>query len=420
VALAPACFAAVEAGDAGDLPGTSQEVGPPGPLPQIQGSAGSSSDRDMFKICLTGGGDFSASTVGGTGFDTQLFLLNADGLGVYANDDAGAPGPSRLPADHSLTPRAAGVYYLAISHFDFDPISEDGLIFPNRSGVAGPTGPGGKKPMIGWGGQEFSPAGQYTIFLTGARSCIPPDETAPAIRLRTPAQGAVYERGQVVLADYDCVDEEGGSGVASCAGTVPSGSPIDTATAGHKSFTVTTSDEEGNEASLSHGYTVVEPVPPLAFHGFLRPLVNPPGVNTVKAGRRVTLKFILNRLPGQDPYAAGYPRSGAVPCGSGQDVELGDRTEGRRWRIPISRTREFHVYQWTTERRWAGTCRQFVLELVDGSVQRANFRFRGKPPRPPKPPRPERPDRDDDDRGDDDRDDDRGNDRGNDRRGDDD
>jgi hypothetical protein len=406
--LPPAAFGAVEVGDTGELPATAQEVGPPGELPEIQGTIATSADRDVYKICLTGGGDFMATTVGGTGFDTQLFLLNESGLGVYANDDGGAPGPSTLPANHVLTPRTPGVYYLAISHYDFDPISVGGPIFPNRSSVVGPTGRGGTLPMTGWTGVGDHLGGPYTIFLTGARSCIPPDTTAPVINLRAPAEGAVYKRGEVVLADYDCVEEEGGSGLASCDGPVPSGSPIDTATAGPKSFTVTTSDERGNADSVTHTYTVVEPVPPLGFHGFLRPLVNPPGVNKVHAGRRVLLKFLLNRVRDLDPYAAGYPRSGAVPCTFDQDVEVGDPTSGRRFRVPISRTREFHAYQWSTDRSWAGTCRQFVLKLADGSVHRANFRFTGRPPRPPRPPKPPKPPKpDDDDRDkDDDRDDD--------------
>jgi Bacterial pre-peptidase C-terminal domain len=396
---APAAVAAVEVGDAGDVPATAQEVGPPGPLTEIQGTATDSLDRDVYKICLTGGGDFSASTVGGAGFDTQLFLLNEGGFGVYANDDGGATGPSLLPANHPLTPTEPGTYYLAISHFDYDPISVGGPIFPNRSSVVGPTGRGGTLPMTGWTGTGTHPGGTYTIFLEGTLSCIPPDTTAPVINLRTPPDGAVYERGQVVLADYGCVEEEGGSGLASCEGPVPSGSPIDTATSGPKTFTVTTSDERGNADSVTHSYTVVEPPPPLGFHGFLRPLSNPPAVNVVKAGHRVLLKFTLNRVPGQDPYAEGYPRSGAVPCDSGQNVELGDPTQGRRFRIPISRTRDFHAYQWSTDKRWAGTCRQFVLKLADGSVQRANFRFRGRssrPPKPPKPGKPGKPDHDDD------------------------
>lgn len=33
-------------------------------------------------------------------------------------------------------------------------------------------------------------------------------------------------------------------------------------------------------------------------------------------------------------------------------------------------------YVWKTERSWAGTCRQLVLTLNDGSVHTANFKFK--------------------------------------------
>jgi hypothetical protein len=35
-----------------------------------------------------------------------------------------------------------------------------------------------------------------------------------------------------------------------------------------------------------------------------------------------------------------------------------------------------YSYLWRTERSWANTCRQLVLELADGSFHRATFKFR--------------------------------------------
>jgi hypothetical protein len=34
---------------------------------------------------------------------------------------------------------------------------------------------------------------------------------------------------------------------------------------------------------------------------------------------------------------------------------------------------------WKTERKWMGTCREFVLKLDDGSVHVAQFQFTKKP-----------------------------------------
>jgi hypothetical protein len=86
------------------------------------------------------------------------------------------------------------------------------------------------------------------------------DKTAPSIRIGSPTDGETLTQGQRIAADYSCADEANGSGPASCAGPVPSGAPIDTATPGQKTFTVTAQDNAGNVASLARTYTVAAPV----------------------------------------------------------------------------------------------------------------------------------------------------------------
>jgi hypothetical protein len=73
------------------------------------------------------------------------------------------------------------------------------------------------------------------------------DSTPPTITVTTPANLATYNANQVVNAAYGCTDF--GSGVASCVGTVPSGSKIGTMPTGistPKSFTVNSTDKVGN------------------------------------------------------------------------------------------------------------------------------------------------------------------------------
>ena len=80
------------------------------------------------------------------------------------------------------------------------------------------------------------------------------DRKAPVIILTAPENGAVYQLNAPVLASYSCAD--GGAGGGTCTGTVASGSPVNTATLGSKTFTVNTSDAVGNTATQSVTYTV--------------------------------------------------------------------------------------------------------------------------------------------------------------------
>jgi len=83
------------------------------------------------------------------------------------------------------------------------------------------------------------------------------DRAAPTINIDTPTDGATYLIGEVVNAVWSTSDGTG-TGVASEIGTVASGSPIDTATAGLKTFTVSAIDYAGNEGSASVTYYVLE------------------------------------------------------------------------------------------------------------------------------------------------------------------
>jgi hypothetical protein len=81
------------------------------------------------------------------------------------------------------------------------------------------------------------------------------DTTAPTIAIASPKDGGVYTQGSTAnLATYTCADT--GSGVATCTGPVPSGSPFDTSSTGQHSFTVTSTDNAGNPNSQTVTYTV--------------------------------------------------------------------------------------------------------------------------------------------------------------------
>lgn len=89
------------------------------------------------------------------------------------------------------------------------------------------------------------------------------DVTPPEIDLRNPAADTTFEHRAVDPADYSCTDEQGGSGLASCEGTVPSGDPVPTHELGDHDFTIEARDVAGNQASLTRSYTVVDVTAPV-------------------------------------------------------------------------------------------------------------------------------------------------------------
>src|SRR4030095_7737768 len=89
------------------------------------------------------------------------------------------------------------------------------------------------------------------------------DVLAPTVTITTPADGAVFDRDELVLADFSCVEEAGGSGIASCVGTVADGAAVDTSTLGAHQFTVTGTDLAGNTTTVSHTYTVRDVTAPV-------------------------------------------------------------------------------------------------------------------------------------------------------------
>jgi hypothetical protein len=175
--------------DAGDSPTTAQPAVPAGAsegdnLTQISGSISSGTDADVFKIFICDPANFSATTVGGASFDTQLFLFFADGTGIFGNDDTdkdnkGQPGSitnqSYLPGlPEGTAPFCA---LLGISGFNRDPRSGPNgngtPIFNNAAGNKnGPFTPvftpkDNAGPLTGFNANSHFNFGDYTIFLTG-------------------------------------------------------------------------------------------------------------------------------------------------------------------------------------------------------------------------------------------------------------
>jgi len=89
------------------------------------------------------------------------------------------------------------------------------------------------------------------------------DRKAPTVSIASPQEGEVVVQGANILAGYSCVDS--GSGVVSCEGSTPSGSPLPTLVPGQFTLSVEGVDAVGNTTSRTVHYTVVEPGRPPEF-----------------------------------------------------------------------------------------------------------------------------------------------------------
>jgi hypothetical protein len=111
------------------------------------------------------------------------------------------------------------------------------------------------------------------------------------------------------------------------------------------------------------------------FTGFFSPVGNLPTLNNVNAGRTVPLKFSLSGNKGLAIFAAGYPASQQITCDSSAPIAELEGTEPSGGST-LTYSPDQYQYSWQTESSWAGTCRQLVIQLNDGSVHTANFKFR--------------------------------------------
>jgi Tol biopolymer transport system component len=115
---------------------------------------------------------------------------------------------------------------------------------------------------------------------------------------------------------------------------------------------------------------------PYAFEGFLSPIAATPSLNPAKGGSTVALRFKLGGNQGLGVLASGYPRSHTISCDSASTDQGDDaQTVGS---LSYDSESQGYTYRWKTSKAWAkaGTCRQFVLRLNDGSSHRADFTFK--------------------------------------------
>lgn len=200
------------------------------------------------------------------------FLLRGDEIEVFVSRARDTNEARRTSTSLNLTP---GQWVHVAGTWD----GSQFRLFANGEELAGTTSVGGSFPTemddsaipVNIGSAEAFAGGERASFFHGLLDDVylfdraltgpevaslsgVPDTDPPAIEVTAPEDGAAFIQHENVNADYACSDV--GSGVASCIGTVPDGDPIDTSTFGDHTFLVESADTAGNQASVSHHYSV--------------------------------------------------------------------------------------------------------------------------------------------------------------------
>ena len=209
-----------------------------------------------------GDGDLDLAMANGFG-STDVSVLLGDGTGAFPTHTEYAAGDTPIAVSTGDF-NADGGLDLAVANY-FGTTDDVSVLIGGGDGTFAPqvvyaAGEGSSAiatgDVNGDGALDLAVANQFTndvSVLLGTPSS--GDSVDPEITITTPVDTASYVLGQSVLADFACTDA-GGSGLASCVGTVADGNSIDTSSVGSKTFVVNAADGAGNTASETRGYKV--------------------------------------------------------------------------------------------------------------------------------------------------------------------
>ena len=193
-----------------------------------------------------------------------------------------------------------------------------------------------------------------------------------------------YALGQTVPATYSCADT--GSGIATCAGTVPNGANYNTASEGTTNFAVTATDAVGNRADAMVTYGVVS-ASAYAFRGFFDPIdmsTPTPDLCGIASRQRCTVpvKWLLteNETPVSSPSSFLGLSLYRIACTSGAcflPKPAIDEVATGNGGLQYSGSGHWQ-FNWQTPSSWyKNTCRAVVARFSDGTTSPiANFKFK--------------------------------------------
>jgi sugar lactone lactonase YvrE len=247
-------------------------------------------------------------------------------------------------------------------------------------GVTATDGCSGSVPVTSSGSVNVNVPGSYTInysatdgtnTASASRTVNVVDTTAPVI---TCPSNITVQLPPNSMATSMVVNYPAVTATDSCSSSVT----VNSSPASGSIFTVgtttvnATASDGINTSTCSFTVTVG-----YNFTGFFPPINNLPVVNVVNAGRAIPIKFSLSGYKGLNIFAPNSPASGQIACNSSDPaVTLDNTVTAGGSSLNYDASSDQYIYVWKTDPSWAGTCRQLVVQLSDGSIHRANFKFK--------------------------------------------
>ena len=368
-------------------------------VPSVPGSpalsAGTNPNQGSFTLSWT-----ASTDPDGTPVTYRLYRKDADDAGYTAVG-------SGLARPYALTGESEGTITYKVAADDGNHVSgQSGASSPIVVDTSAPTGPtatpdrapdavgwyldtvtvtfsGSTDPALGDGSagsgvaltttpQTVSTSGTQTVTGTATDAAgnvstttvytVSVDADPPSIAFGSCPATAILARPASV--GWTASDAESGLATAS-SGTVG----VDTSTIGTRLLQASATDNVGHVATATCSVNVI-----YDFKGFNKPVMNLPAFNKATAGGIFSLSFSLGGSQGLAIFAPGYPASTPIACGSTIEATIGTPTVGASPALVYGGGR--YTYAWKTDKSWAGTCRQFIVLLTDGTYHRANFAFK--------------------------------------------
>jgi hypothetical protein len=134
----------------------------------------------------------------------------------------------------------------------------------------------------------------------------------------------------------------------------------------------------GNRDVRAADFELPDVVGAFTFGGFLQPVEPYSVFNVMKGGAAVPVRFSLGGFRGLDIFAAGYPKSAPITCWStALETPIDETMSAGGSSLSYDAASDQYSYIWKTEKGWAGTCRQLVIQFSDFSPPNyANFKFK--------------------------------------------